>query len=45
MFGPGEVIYKKGEADSRIYFIVKGMVEIYMETIDQKENKLINTLN
>lgn len=41
MFGPGEIIFKKGETDNNIFYIVKGSIELYMETPNEKENKLI----
>lgn len=31
LYGPGEVIYSKGEADDRIFFVVRGNVELFQE--------------
>ena len=39
LYGPGEIIFKKGETDKKIFFIVKGSVELYMETSHEKENR------
>ena len=39
LYGPGEIIFKKGENDKKIFFIVKGSVELYMETPHEKENR------
>ena len=39
LYGPGEIIFKKGETDKKIFFIVKGSVEFYMETSHEKENR------
>lgn len=29
IIGPGENIFKEGDNDSRIYFVIKGEVELY----------------
>ena len=39
LYGPGEIIFKKGETDKKIFFIVKGSVELYMETPHEKETQ------
>lgn len=45
LYGPGEIIFKKGESDKKIFFIVKGSVELYMETPQEKENRLLHLMN
>jgi CRP-like cAMP-binding protein len=31
MYVPGELIFKKGEADQKIFYVVKGDVEFFIE--------------
>ena len=38
LYGPEEIIFKKGETDNKIFFIVKGSVELFLETSIDKEN-------
>ena len=45
LYGPGEIIFKKGEIDKKIFFIVKGSVELYMETPHEKENRLLHLMS
>lgn len=45
MYVPGEVIYKKGEADQKIFYIVKGDVEFYIEDKVLGEVGVINIHN
>ena len=44
LYGPEEIIFKKGETDSKIFFIVKGSVELFMEKSIDKENQLLQLL-
>ena len=44
LYGPEEIIFKKGETDNKIFFIVKGSVELFMETSIDKENQLLHLL-
>lgn len=31
MFAPGEIIYRQGELDDKVYIIRSGSVELYLE--------------
>ena len=44
LYGPEEIIFKKGETDNKIFFIVKGNVELFLETSIDKENQLLHLL-
>ena len=45
LYGPGEIIYKKGDTDKKTFFIVKGSVELYMETPHEKDNRLLYSID
>jgi CRP-like cAMP-binding protein len=31
LFGPGEIIYNSNERDDKLYFVIKGEVETFIE--------------
>ena len=31
--GPGEILYKKGQYDDRIFYLNKGVLEVYAELV------------
>ena len=45
LYGPGEMIYNKGDTDNQIFFIVKGSVELYMETPHEKDDILLYSID
>lgn len=43
LYGPGEVIFKQGESDKKLFYIVKGEVELFIDTPDDAENIMLAT--
>ena len=41
MYGPGELLYQKGEIDNKFYYIVKGEVELFVDTPCDKDAKIL----
>lgn len=43
IYGPGDVLFKKNEFDTRLLYIIKGETELYVETKNQ-DNKILTKL-
>lgn len=49
MYGPGEIIFNKNDRDNRVYFLVKGNVELFLEEYeiynpDYRKSVIVNDL-
>jgi hypothetical protein len=42
--GPSEVLYKKGDYDTRLFYINKGILEYYVEIIPNEKEAVLNNL-
>jgi CRP-like cAMP-binding protein len=40
LYGPGEVIFTNGEEDHRIFYINKGVVELYLDKKSKNKNEV-----
>lgn len=44
IYGPGDVIFKKNDIDTRLLYIVKGEIEFFVDSSDGKFNKILGEL-
>jgi CRP-like cAMP-binding protein len=41
---PGEILFSKGDKDKKLFYIVKGNIELFMDTPHEKACQVVSTL-